>query len=363
LKHWQETAALLGRAARLAEDGRRAAMATVVRIVGSAYRRPGAKLLVDDQGGTRGSVSGGCLEADVREVGLAVLGGAAPRLLHYDTGSDDRTVWGLGLGCNGSVDILVQPATTTAALESGRRIRELLRGDSAFAVSTVLIGERAGQVLVFPAGRVSGATAITGDAALDREIASAAAGALAQGVSVVQDVGGTQVFTEVLVPPPHVVLFGAGDDAIPLARFAAEAGFRVTVVDHRPAFLDEVRFPADVRLVLRRPEEGLGGLPTARDTYAVVKAHSLATDREWLRQLVATEVPYIGLLGPRQRTEEILRQIQAAPDGRIYGPVGLDLGAEGPEQVALSIVAELLAARAGREPRHLRAREGSIHAS
>jgi xanthine dehydrogenase accessory factor len=359
LKHWQETAALLGRAARLAEDGRRAAMATVVRIVGSAYRRPGAKFLVDDEGGTRGSVSGGCLEADVREVGLAVLAGAAPRLLHYDTGSDDRTAWGLGLGCNGSVDILVQPATTGAALESGRRIRELLRGDRTFAVSTALGGERAGQTLVLSAGRAMGTT---GDAALDREIASAAAGSLAQGTSVVQDVGGTQVFTEVLVPPPHVVLFGAGDDAIPLARYAAEAGFRVSVVDHRPAFLDETRFPAEVRLVLRRPEEGLGGLPIGGDTYAVIKAHSLATDREWLRQLVATPVRYVGLLGPRRRSEEILRQIEAAPDARIYGPVGLDVGAEGPEQVALSIVAELLAARAGREPRHLRAREGSIHA-
>ena len=114
MKHWRETAEIVERAIALASAGRRAALATVVRIEGSSYRRPGAKFLIEDDGQTLGGVSGGCLEADVRDVGLQVVQTGSPQLLHYDTGTDDRTVWGLGLGCNGSVDIFVQPATSRA---------------------------------------------------------------------------------------------------------------------------------------------------------------------------------------------------------------------------------------------------------
>jgi len=339
VKHWQETAIILGRLARLADAGRRAALATVVQIEGSAYRRPGAKFLVEDDGATRGSVSGGCLEADVRETALSLLASEAPRLLHYDTGSDDRTPWGLGLGCNGTVDVFVQAATTAAAAAAFERVRALLRGDDAFAVSTVLTGAAAGKVTVHEPGAAE-----------------------ARGASGVQEVDGEKVFTEALLPPPHLLLFGAGDDAVPLARFAAEVGFRVTVVDHRPAYLVEERYPAEAHLVRRRPEEGLDGLPVGADAFAVLKAHGLATDREWLRRLLPTPVRYLGLLGPRTRTEELLRQIEAPSDPRIFAPVGLDLGAEGPEQVALSIVAELLAAGSGVEPRHLRTKAREIHA-
>lgn len=337
MKHWQETGEILSQVAGLAQAGRRAAIATVVRIRGSAYRRPGAKLLVRDDGGTSGGVSGGCLEADVRERALAVLRGAAPQLVHYETGSDDRQVFGLGLGCNGEVDVFVQQATTPAFLDAAWRIRECLAGDVPFAISTVLTGARAGDVSVV-------ASIHGGETAID---------ATAE----------TEVFTEVLRPPPRLVVFGAGDDALPLARYAADAGFRVAVVDHRQAFLSAERFPGVRRLELRAEDAAAcSSLPLGRDAYAIVKTHSLARDREWVRRLVGTEVAYIGVLGPRARVEEILRQVGAAHDGRVFGPVGLDVGAEGPEQVAMSIVAELLAVRSGRAAGHLRAREGAIHA-
>jgi xanthine dehydrogenase accessory factor len=358
VKHWQETATILGEVIRSADAGEQAAVATVVAIERSAYRRPGAKFLVKQGGATSGSVSGGCLEADVREVALAALREGAPRLLHYDTGSDDRTAWGLGLGCNGSVDILVQLATSPAALDVARRVRELLGGEEAFAVATMLEGERAGRAIVFARGGPSGST---GDGALDRELASGASAALERRETSVHALGAMRAFFEVLVPPPHLLVFGAGDDAIPLVEYAAGAGFRVTVVDHRPAFLTDARFPAAWRLVQRRPEEGIAGLPMREGACAVLKAHSLGIDRDWLAALLPTPLAYLGLLGPRARSEEMLRQIGAAPDDRVFAPIGLDVGAEGPEQVALSIVAELLAARAGRPPRHLRQREGAIH--
>jgi len=362
VKHWKETAEILGRVGRLAEAGRRAAVATVVRIEGSAYRRPGAKLLIEEDGGTTGGVSGGCLEADVREVALAVLREGIPRLLHYDTGTDDRTVWGLGLGCNGSVDIFVQPATLETTIEVTGRVRDLLTGDAPFSVSTVVRGEtHVGSAVVLGVRGILGGS--TGDSGLDREVARQAANLLARGESKLHDVGALEVFTEVQTPPPHLIVFGAGDDAIPLCAYASDAGFRVSMVDHRSAYLSSERFPGATRLFPLRAEEGTGALPLSPRTYAVVKTHLLAHDREWVRRLLALEVPYIGLLGPRPRTAEILRQIGGVGTGRVFGPVGLDIGAEGPEQVAVSIVAELLAVRSAREPWHLREKEGAIHAT
>ena len=367
MKHWQETSQILGRVTELAAAGRRAAMATVVRIAGSAYRRPGAKLLVEEGGATRGGVSGGCLEADVREIAMAVMRDGTPRLRHYETGADDRTVWGLGLGCNGSVDIFIQSVTSGDTLKVVRHVRTLLAGDAPFAVSTVICGPSAalGRTLVAGVGALAGSTETRG---LDREIARRADALLAAGESKCCDIEPTGddiepigFFTEVHVPPPRLVICGAGDDAMPLAAGASRIGYRVTVVDHRPAYLSRERFP-DAERSDRRPDDGLEGLPLGPQTHVVVMTHSFAHDREWVRRLLRTDIPYIGLLGPRARRDEILEQIGATGTDRLFAPVGLDLGADGPEQVAVSILAELLAVRAANEPRHLRERDGVIHA-
>ena len=334
MNHWKETAEILSRLAELRAAGRRAALATVVRIVGSAYRRLGAKFLIEETGETLGSVSGGCLEADVREVARNVLETGEPSLRHYSTGTDEDIVWGLGLGCNGLVDVFIQPATEGPLAELADRLRELLAGDSAFAIATVLDGEAAGATSLAEAeGAVPG----------------------------VQTVGGRQVFVEVLPPPPHLIVCGAGDDARPLVDYAADAGFRVTVVDHRQGLMQPAWFPQAARLVVARPEEPVD-LPPAGRSLAVVKTHSLNHDREWVRRLLRDGVPYVGVLGPKARTEAILREIGREGDERVYGPVGLDLGADGPRQVAVSIVAELLAFTAQREPRHLAERTEAIHA-
>ena len=374
MKHWQETSQIVGRVGELAAAGRRAALATVVRIEGSAYRRPGAKLLVEESGTTRGGVSGGCLEADVREVALGVMREGVARLRHYETGGDDRTVWGLGLGCNGSVDIFIQPVSSGDTVDAARHVRTLLAGDAPFAVSTLVRGPAAvlGRMLVSGDGPATGST---GSSALDRLIARRSESLVAAGESECYDIGptgvdlpSTEVFTEVHIPPPRLVICGAGDDAMPLAACASQVGFRVTIVDHRPAYLSAERFPGAERID-RRAADGVDGLPLGPRTYAVVMTHSFAHDRDWIGRLLGTEVPYIGLLGPRARRDEMLEQIDAASEqfdsagnGRLFAPVGLDLGADGPEQVAVSIVAELLAVRAASAPHHLREKEGVIHA-
>jgi xanthine dehydrogenase accessory factor len=365
MKRWKETADLLSRAIRLAESGHGTAVATVVGIDGSAYRRPGAKFLVQSNGETAGSISGGCLEADVREIALQIIAGAPARLLRYETGADDASPFGLGLGCSGAVEIFVQPLVSAESLETARVTRELLTGEAAFALATFLGGASVGRTLVVtPEGLRAGST---NDAALDRATASRTSELLSRGESG-RSGGEAEIFTEVLVPPPHLMIFGAGDDAIPLCAYASDVGFRVTLVDHREAALAAERFPGAYRRVLLRPEAGMDCLPIGPRTLAVVKTHSFAHDREWARRLILSGVEYIGLLGPRARSKEILRQIGegaengAIDDGRVFAPVGLDIGAEGPEQIALAIVAELLSVSSSRGSASLREKKGAVHA-
>ncbi len=360
MKHWKETAEVFGRVTRLLSDGRRAALATVVHTEGSAYRRPGAKLLVEEDGRTIGSISGGCLEGDVRAIALGVMRDRTPRRRRYDTGAEENAAWGLGLGCAGSVELFVQPATEPQAVEAVERVLALFEQGRPFALCTVVGGVPApGGMLV--AGSDGALAGSTGDAAVDREVARRSAAWIAARTSSLSSVGPVELFVEILIPPPHLLLFGADDDARPICAYASAAGFRVTVVDHRPAFLAPERFPGAERRVALRPEDGAAALPLGPRAYAVVKTHLIAHDREWARRLLSAGAAYVGLLGPRARTREIVREIGAEGDDRIFGPVGLDLGAEGSEQVALSIVAELLAAGSGVEPRRLRGKGATIH--
>jgi xanthine dehydrogenase accessory factor len=372
MKHWRETTEIVVRVLHLAALGRLAALATVVDITGSAYRRPGAKFLIEDDGRTLGGVSGGCLEADVRESARDVISSGTPRLLHYETGSDDRTVWGLRLGCNGSVDIFVQPATDPVTLELLRTVQGRLEQSDTFAVATIIsppsdIGR---SVVVSVTGDRTGSM---GNSELDREAARLAASAIAHGRSRLdvldsQDPGpkpyapGPVVFSDVLVAPPKLIVCGAGDDAMPLVAYAADAGFAVTVVDHRPAYLTAERFPAARRLLEARPDAGVGELGVDARTLVVLKMHAFEQDRDWLRLFLQTQAPYIGLLGPRVRAEKLLDLAGSPSEHRVFGPVGLDVGAEGPEQIAISIVAELLAVHARQQPGHLRERGAAIHA-
>jgi xanthine dehydrogenase accessory factor len=361
VKHWVETAAILDRLTALIAEDRCAALGTVVRISGSAYRRPGAKLLIEQSGITHGGVSGGCLESDVRASGIEVIGGGPNRMLHYDTGSDEETLWGLGLGCEGAVDVWLQRVDRAWMDGPGRQMRELTAASIPFAPITLTAGPHAGRTLVLARGALQGST---GSPELDRALVERAGPLLeGDGGGEMIELGEHGAFIDVLRPPPRLFIFGAGDDARPLAVLALQAGFEVTVVDHRPAYLTADRFPPPLRLALRRPSDGLAGLPftISRKNFAVVQTHALSHDRDWLRALAEQPLQYLGLLGPRGRKEQVMRALSW--EGReLFGPIGLDIGADGPEQVAVSIVAELLAVLARRQGGHLKERAGGIHA-
>jgi len=364
VKQWQETRDILARLTELTDAGQEAVVACVVQISGSAYRRPGARFLIAPDGSTLGGISGGCLEEDVRQNGLRSLTDGNCRLLHYETGDDDDPLWGLGLGCNGAVDVFLAPTSRGGFVAASQRIHGLLAGDHAFAVVTLLSDPDTASTalegrILLPDSDMHPALS-TDDAALDAALTAAAAEALAAGRSQHVEVRGARAFVDVFQPPPILVVCGAGDDAMPTVACAASVGFRVVVVDHRAAYLTPDRFPDAWRLVAALPEDDAAGIPATTDTFVVLKTHNLVRDKAWAKAFAATPIAYLGLLGPRARCDEVAAEAARLAD-RVYGPIGLDVGAEGPEQVGMAVVAELLAVRAARQPGHLRDREAPIH--
>jgi xanthine/CO dehydrogenase XdhC/CoxF family maturation factor len=352
---------IVDRVLSLGQQGQAPALAVVTEIDGSAYRRPGAKLLIEASGCVVGGVSGGCLEEDVRQVGLAVLRSGCVRALSYDTSSDETTVFGLGLGCGGRVDIAVLPITSALAGGVFAALRDLLDGEAPFALSIPTSEGAPPGMLATGARDVLAGT--LGDRAIDAAASAAAQAALEARRSARHDLASGQLFTEVLLPPAKLLVCGGGEDARPLVELAASVGFRVYVADHRGAHLAPERFTSARKLFKIRPQHPAPELPCDGGTYAVVKTHSFEHDKAWIQRLLATDVAYIGVLGPKARVHKILTELGAQNDGRVFGPVGLDLGADGPEQVALSVVAELLAVSSGHRPGHLRDKEAALHAA
>jgi xanthine dehydrogenase accessory factor len=359
MKQWLETREVLDFLAGARRGGQPAALATVVRVRGSAYRHEGSKLAVAGDGSSAGNVSGGCLEQDVREVALQVTRSGAPELRSYCSSADEIAAWDLGVGCEGQVDVYVEPA------EARPRERELLDGRHPFVVCTAVAGKRErgkGKRLIVTADHSEGDL---GSPDVTAGATSRARELLATGESGIHEIGGRSVFFDVLVPPPQLVVLGAGDDARPLVRFAADVGFRVVVVDRRAGLLTRERFPAAAALLRSTGDELGGAMPLDVECYAVVMNHNFADDQAYLRALLKAPVCYIGVLGPRQRTDRMLRNLAAQgplDEGRVYGPVGLDIGTDGAEQVALAVIAEVLAVRSGRRARSLRERLAPIHA-
>ena len=168
-------------------------------------------------------------------------------------------------------------------------------------------------------------------------------------------------FFDVLLPPPWLVVVGAGEDSGPWCPWRRRWASGWRVVDHRSSYAAPSRFPDAAKVVCQSEAEPPSEFPLGASSYVVLKTHSLERDRAWLHAAVSSHVRYIGLLGPRARKEELLRDVSAEGRSKVYGPCGLDLGGEGPEQVALSILGEVMAVQAGRSPGHLRDRESPIH--
>jgi xanthine/CO dehydrogenase XdhC/CoxF family maturation factor len=355
-------------------EGRAAALATVVAVTGSSYRRPGARMLVTADGRITGGVSGGCLEADVLLRALEAIERAEPTLATYDTRGDDDVDFGVGLGCRGIVHVLIEPLPSASARCHLPLLREM---DTRRPAVLATVWRTSGPRTVRPGERMLlGATGIRWDDVDDPSLARQIAADLPEGLctrrSLTRDYalpfGSADVFFECLHPRVPLVVFGGGRDAAPLVRLASHLGWHVTVVDGRPAAARRDRFPEADAVLLCPPAEVPARVALDAETAAVVMTHSYRTDQRLLEVLLPSPVRYLGLLGPRARARRLLREladggmeIDPARLDHLHAPAGLDLGAEGAEEIAVAIVAEIAATLAGRPGGPLRDRPARIH--
>ncbi|MBA3349087.1 MAG: XdhC family protein, partial [Actinobacteria bacterium] len=316
--------------------------------------------------------SGGCLEGEVEGLARSVMSEGRPRLALFDLTADDEVIWGWGLGCNGAIEVFIEPADKAA--ETADALRQALEQERPIAIATVIDSELAtvstgARILVRPDGAAEGGT---GSDAVDREVTGLATRALATGVTETRTIsfpdGEVRVFLEALQPPIRLLICGAGHDAISLVALASAMGWRVIVADDRDAFLDAGRFPGAKGFLPIEPGSVGDAIELEGRTYAVVMSHNYLRDRDYLRALLDTDVAYIGMLGPNERLRRLLddlRDQEVSPSeidaAKLHGPAGLDIGAEGPEEIASAIVAEVLAVSRGRRAGFLRDRSGPIH--
>ncbi|MGH8260476.1 MAG: XdhC family protein [Steroidobacteraceae bacterium] len=314
------------------------ALAVVVHTSGSTYRKPGALMAIAADGAYAGLLSGGCLESDLAEHARRVIETGAAHLVSYRTGGSDDALWGLGVGCEGAMQILLLRVGPEERWQPFAHLAAALAAHERAAIAVVVEGDAAtvpGRIIL-PGMSAESALAADVDALLERVAHSGRPSWL--------ESGGLRIFALPLALPPRLLLLGGGPDALPIADFAGRLSWKVTVFDHRPSYARAEHFPTAERVVLGRPDELARMLDLGRYEAAIVMSHHLPSDLEYLRILAAADTPYVGLLGPPHRREKLLEDLGAAAErlrGRLRAPVGLDLGGRTPESIALAIVAEV----------------------
>lgn len=333
--------------------GRPLALGILVHTLGSTYRKAGALLLIGVTGEYAGLLSGGCLEGDLGERAREVIRTGEARLVTYDLRNQDDLVWGLGLGCEGAMRILLLRVGPEEDWQPLAHLASMLAAHTPAAVGVVtesadprfplgslaLAEDSGGWALRPPPARVPATR-------LSRRVAEALDAARRTGEPdwVEEAQSAWKLFLLPLALPPRVLLLGAGPDALPVVDLAARLHWKVTVVDHRPAYAQPSHFRAAEAVLLARPEELARALSPSDFDAAVIMSHHLPTDLEYLRVLAPSRLAFIGLLGPPARREKLLADLGPSAQllrARLHAPVGLNLGGRAPESIALAIVAEL----------------------
>lgn len=353
----------------------RAAIATVVKTSGSVYRRPGARMLITKSGQMVGAISGGCLESDIVErAQTLMLHDGEPILVEYDTNASDDLIWGLGMGCNGTVQVLIESLDSDAKSQL-EFLAECFRCHQPGVIATVF--QIKGEIATSIASRLylhadGTVKSDIGDRQLAAYLQQDAYRVLTEGktqiISYSLESGSAEVLLEAIAPPVPLLVFGAGYDAVPVVQLAKQLGWHVTVIDHRPVYTTRDRFPHADEIIVCHPEELPIKLNLNPQMAAVVLTHNYLSDRTLLQTLLPSPVRYLGLLGPKRRAQQLLEDLRIEGINpsenqlqRLYAPVGLDIGAETAEEIAFSIIAEIQAVLAQRSGNHLRERLGSIH--
>lgn len=356
-----------------AEAGESVVLATVVRVTGSSYGGVGARMLVRGDGSTVGLVSGGCLESDLAEHARRVHEAGRAEVVRYDTRDDDDAPWGLGLGCNGLIDVLLEPLPPTRAGYLAKLLDRALTADKPSVLATVIkVPEGSSQGVGGHALIIGNRIEKTGGWGKDNTLAKATADTdevfKAGRRGLVREVGSVEVAYEVVTPAVPLVICGSGPDVVPLARFASELGWNTSVVDHRPVTGSQSDRYHGAQVVECAEAAKLAEVVklTAR-TAAVVMSHHLARDTDYVQGLLDAGVAYVGVLGPRGRTERMMGDLASRASeplknsDRLFAPVGMDIGGDGPDAIALAVIAEISAVINGRTGGHLRDKKGALH--
>ena len=345
------------------KQGKKTALATVVNVSGSSYRRPGARMLVTDDGQLTGAISGGCLEGDaLRKAVLAITQGKN-KLVVYDTMDEDDAKLGVQLGCNGIVHILFEPIDPSVNGPMDILKAAVQERHSSVIITGYSMNQQDHLGTVDPAR-------LTGD--IKEAVSLEIAGVFNRGNSSHFEFSfgnnQQQIFAEYCSLPVSLIIAGAGNDALPLVHMARLAGFTVTVIDGRPAHANRQRFPQAEYILVGKPPEIIDQLNFDYRTAVVLMTHNYNYDLEMLMLLKNKTLNYIGLLGPASKRNRMLLEI--AEKGihfsdmelkKIYGPTGLDLGAETAAEIALSVCSEIMAVMQGKNPIHLKLKSEPIH--
>lgn len=360
---------------KAAADNESVVLATVVRVTGSSYGGVGARMLIRADGSTVGLVSGGCLESDLAEHARRVHEGGRAEVVRYDTRNDDDAPWGLGLGCNGVIDVLLEPLTPARGKYLAKLLEKALNADKPSVLATIIKARSddeespsvGGHALII-GNRIEKTGGWGSDTTLAKATANTDEALRAGRRGLVRDFTGVEVAYEVVTPAVPLVICGSGPDVLPIARFASELGWSVTVVDHRPlSDASAKRYTGANVVECREPSKLAECVTLTSHTAAVVMSHNLTRDTDYVQSFLDAGVAYIGVLGPRARTERMLADLAARKGGklgnaeRIFAPVGMDLGGDGPDAIALAIISEISAVTANREGGHLRDKKGPLH--
>ncbi len=385
---------------RAAGDSESVVLATVVRVSGSSYGGVGARMVVRVDGTTVGVVSGGCLETDLAERARSAHAAGRAVVVTYDTRADDDAAWGLGLGCNGLIDVLLEPLRPVDAAAFARLLEQGLAADARCVLATVISAEAPNPGAI---GDISRINAVAANTSMDNvaaavELPDVGAHALFEGETIettgnwgdrsllklaladvntaieagrrgaVCDYGKAAIAFETVTPAIRLIVCGSGPDTLPLARLAHELGWDLTIVDHRPVEHAQLeRFPDALVVECADPSRLAEAVVLTPRCGAVVMSHHFERDLEYVHALLGSTAGYIGVLGPRARTEHMLSELAlryGAPtgaDARLFGPVGLDIGGDGPEAIALSIVGEVASVLNQRGAGHLKNRRAPLH--
>jgi len=358
---------------------RKAALATVVKVSGSSYRSPGARMLITDDGRWTGSISGGCLEGDALRKARQVMTSGKPLTVTYDTHEESNQNLGIGLGCNGIIDVLIEPIEPAQQNNPIETFKDFINTRQPVALATIfavhaaenepLPADPGEKLLITDDGNTL--RTFKNDKLADiikKDLGATFQSKKSEAKTYIIDNISVEVFLELVQPSVELIIFGGGFDARPVSQLAKTLGWQVTVTDECVAHIAPLFFPDADNLSLCQRQYIERDFPVSPYTACILMSHNYEYDRDVLRTLLKTPTPYIGILGPRKRFDKMLAEfgsqqitVTATDLHRIHSPIGLDIGAETPDEIALSIISEIQSKFAARSGGYLKYRTGPIH--